>query len=101
MAEGLTVIAAGLLVVLCIMASMFVLIEVILKIDQVMKDRATAETDFKVNLKNEVNIESILRELGEFRAEANQRLEGLEKKTTEKTTVEKRAGVQASQPPAV
>ena len=43
-----------------------------------MKDRAQAETDFKVNLKNEVNIESILRELGEFRAEANGRLAALE-----------------------
>jgi len=47
---------------------------------QAIKDRATAETDFKVNLKNEVNIETILRELGEFRAEANQRIEGLERK---------------------
>ncbi len=47
---------------------------------QSLKDRATAETDFKVNLKNEVNIESILRELGEFRAEANERLEELEGK---------------------
>ena len=47
---------------------------------QVMKDRKTAETDFKVNLKNEVNIETILRELGEFRAEANTRLETLEKR---------------------
>jgi CRP/FNR family transcriptional regulator, cyclic AMP receptor protein len=46
---------------------------------QTMKDRAQAETDFKVNLKNEVNIETILRELGEFRAEANRRLEELEK----------------------
>jgi CRP/FNR family transcriptional regulator, cyclic AMP receptor protein len=46
---------------------------------QTLKDRAQAETDFKVNLKNEVNIESILRELGEFRAEANRRLEQLEK----------------------
>jgi len=36
---------------------------------QVRKDRARAETDFKVNLKNEVNIETLLRELGEFRAE--------------------------------
>lgn len=36
---------------------------------QARKDRATAETDFKVNLKNEVNIETILRELSEFRAE--------------------------------
>jgi hypothetical protein len=34
MAEGLTVIAAGLVVVLGIMASMFVLIEVILELDR-------------------------------------------------------------------
>lgn len=45
---------------------------------QTLKDRAQAETDFKVNLKNEINIESILRELGEFRAEANRRLELME-----------------------
>ena len=45
---------------------------------QSLKDRATAETDFKVNLKNEVNIETILRELGEFRAEAMARIETLE-----------------------
>jgi uncharacterized membrane protein len=44
-----------------------------------LKDRAQAETDFKVNLKNEVNIETLLRELGEFRAESNTRLEKLEK----------------------
>jgi uncharacterized membrane protein len=50
---------------------------------QSLKDRATAETDFKVNLKNEVNIETILRELGEFRAEANQRLETLERRPRE------------------
>jgi uncharacterized membrane protein len=56
---------------------------------QSLKDRATAETDFKVNLKNEVNIETILRELGEFRAEANSRLEALEVK----------AGVDASDRP--
>jgi len=42
---------------------------------QVTKDRATAENDFKVNLKNEVNIETIMRELAEFRAEASDRLE--------------------------
>ena len=36
---------------------------------QSRKDRARAETDFKVNLKNEVNIETVLRELSEFRAE--------------------------------
>ncbi len=40
MAEGLTVIAAGLLVVLCIMLSMFLLIEVILKFDQLLRARA-------------------------------------------------------------
>ena len=40
MAEGLTVIAAGLIVVLCIMASMFIFIEILLKLDQVSKDRA-------------------------------------------------------------
>jgi hypothetical protein len=40
MTEGLTVIAAGLVVVLCIMASMFVLIEAILKLDKVLLDRA-------------------------------------------------------------
>ena len=45
---------------------------------QTIKDRATAETDFKVNLKNEVNIETILRELSEFRAETNHRLDDLE-----------------------
>jgi uncharacterized membrane protein len=37
------------------------------------KDRAQAETDFQVNLKNEVNIETLLRELGELRAEMHQR----------------------------
>ena len=45
------------------------------------KDRATAATDFKVNLKNEVNIETIMRELGEFRSEANDRLVRLEQAT--------------------
>ena len=47
---------------------------------QTLKDRAQAETDFKVNLKNEVNIETILRELGEFRSEASHRLDELEKR---------------------
>lgn len=45
---------------------------------QSKKDRATAETDYQVNLKNEVNIETILRELGEMRSEVNGRLEKLE-----------------------
>lgn len=46
---------------------------------QSMKDRATAETDFRVNLKNEVGIETLLRELGALRAETNKRLEVLER----------------------
>jgi CRP/FNR family transcriptional regulator, cyclic AMP receptor protein len=45
---------------------------------QSLKDRARSDTDFKVNIKNEVNIETILRELGEFRAETNTRFERLE-----------------------
>jgi uncharacterized membrane protein len=49
---------------------------------QSLKDRAQAETDFKVNLKNEVNIETILRELGELRAETNARLGELERKSS-------------------
>lgn len=36
---------------------------------QSLKDRARADTDFKVNLKNEINIETLLRELSELRAE--------------------------------
>jgi CRP/FNR family cyclic AMP-dependent transcriptional regulator len=36
---------------------------------QALKDRAQSDADYLVNLKNEVNIETILRELGEFRAE--------------------------------
>ncbi len=43
-----------------------------------LKDRAQAETDFKVNLKNEVNIETLLREMGEMRAENHARLERIE-----------------------
>jgi CRP/FNR family transcriptional regulator, cyclic AMP receptor protein len=46
---------------------------------QTIKDRATAETDFKVNLKNEVNIETLLRELGEMRSETNARLDRIER----------------------
>ncbi len=49
---------------------------------QSLKDRATAETDFQVNLKNEVNIETILRELGEFRAETARRLDALERRAS-------------------
>ncbi len=46
---------------------------------QTIKDRATAETDFRVNLKNEVGIENLLREVGAMRAETNKRLEVLER----------------------
>ncbi len=46
---------------------------------QALKERARTESDFRVNLKNEVNIETILRELGEFRAETNTRLENMER----------------------
>ena len=46
---------------------------------QSLKDRAQAETDFHVNLKNEVGIETIQRELSAFRAESLRRLEGLER----------------------
>ena len=46
---------------------------------QSMKDRATAETDFRVNLKNEVGIETLLREVGAMRAETNKRFEVLER----------------------
>jgi CRP/FNR family cyclic AMP-dependent transcriptional regulator len=42
------------------------------------KDRARADTDFEVNLKNEVNLETILRELAEFQAEAHERFAALE-----------------------
>ena len=51
---------------------------------QTLKERARAETDFNVNLKNEVNIETLLRELAEFRAEAGSRLEALERKGLER-----------------
>jgi CRP/FNR family cyclic AMP-dependent transcriptional regulator len=43
------------------------------------KDRATAATDFRVNLKNEVGIEKMLAEIGAMRAETNKRLEALER----------------------
>ncbi|MCL2723403.1 MAG: DUF1003 domain-containing protein [Polyangiaceae bacterium] len=46
---------------------------------QSVKDRATAETDYRVNLKNEVGIESLLRELGSLRAETTRRLDALER----------------------
>jgi uncharacterized membrane protein len=45
---------------------------------QTAKERAQAEADFQVNLKNEVHIETILREMGEMRVEVNSRLDTLE-----------------------
>jgi CRP/FNR family cyclic AMP-dependent transcriptional regulator len=45
---------------------------------QGLKDRAQSETDFQVNLKNEVNIETILRELGEFRAQITERVDKIQ-----------------------
>jgi CRP/FNR family cyclic AMP-dependent transcriptional regulator len=48
---------------------------------QTAKDRAQAETDFRVNLKNEVGIEKMLAELGALRAEVNKRLDVLERGT--------------------
>ncbi len=47
---------------------------------QSLKDRAQAETDFRVNLKNEVGIETLVRELGAFQVETTKRLDGLEKR---------------------
>ena len=46
---------------------------------QSAKDRAQAETDFRVNLKNEVGIEQVLSEVGAMRAESGKRLEAIER----------------------
>jgi uncharacterized membrane protein len=46
---------------------------------QSLKDRAQAETDFRVNLKNEIGIERALAELGAMRAEVNKRLDVLDR----------------------
>jgi CRP/FNR family cyclic AMP-dependent transcriptional regulator len=46
---------------------------------QTAKDRAQADTDYRVNLKNEVGIEKMLAELGAMRAETTTRLEALER----------------------
>jgi uncharacterized membrane protein len=48
---------------------------------QTTKDRAQAETDFRVNLKNEVGIETLLRELAAFRVETTKHLEVLDRST--------------------
>jgi CRP/FNR family transcriptional regulator, cyclic AMP receptor protein len=44
---------------------------------QTTKDRAQAETDYRVNLKNEVNIENIQAALTAFRAETESRLDAM------------------------
>lgn len=54
---------------------------------QALKDRTRAKIDFDVNLKNEVNIETLLRELGEFRMEAHERLQRLEETASENTNL--------------
>jgi CRP/FNR family cyclic AMP-dependent transcriptional regulator len=46
---------------------------------QSAKDRAKADVDFHVNLKNEIGIERLLAEVGAMRAETNKRLEVLER----------------------
>ena len=45
---------------------------------QAEKERAQAASDFQVNLKNEVMIETLVRELAEFRRESAERMEKLE-----------------------
>lgn len=46
---------------------------------QALKDRTRSETDYRVNLKNEVNIEMLLQEVRRFGARFNHRLDGIEK----------------------
>ncbi len=46
---------------------------------QSAKDRAQADVDFRVHLKNEIGIERMLAEVGAMRAETNKRLEILER----------------------
>jgi len=49
---------------------------------QAQKDRKEAENDFKVNLKNEVNIETIIKDLKDFRAESSARIDSLNERLT-------------------
>jgi uncharacterized membrane protein len=46
---------------------------------QSLKDRAKADVDFRVNLKNEIGIEKLLAEVGAMRIETNKRLDVLER----------------------
>ena len=54
---------------------------------QSLKDRAQAETDFKVNLKNEIGVENLQRSVAELKAHLQ---------SLEKTTLRTREAVQAS-----
>jgi CRP/FNR family cyclic AMP-dependent transcriptional regulator len=47
---------------------------------EVLRDRATAANDYRVNLKNETHIEIILRDLGDFRSETREHLRHLEQR---------------------
>jgi uncharacterized membrane protein len=65
---------------------------------QTLKDRAQAETDFRVNLKNEVGIERIQAELGAMRAETTKRLEVLER-ALQKERMQRELGTKPLQNP--
>lgn len=56
---------------------------------EVLRDRATAANDYRVNLKNETHIEIILRELTDFRSETRETLRQLE---TRLNALERRDG---------
>lgn len=49
---------------------------------EVLRDRATAANDYRVNLKNETHIEIILRELSDFRTETRETLRQVEHRVT-------------------
>jgi CRP/FNR family cyclic AMP-dependent transcriptional regulator len=51
---------------------------------QSAKDRAKADVDFRVNLKNEIGIERMLAEVAAMRAETHKRLEALERAARER-----------------
>jgi len=54
---------------------------------QSLKDRKEAENDFKVNLKNEVNIETIIKDLQDFRAETGAKLDALGERVGKQSSV--------------
>jgi CRP/FNR family cyclic AMP-dependent transcriptional regulator len=59
---------------------------------QQLKDRAQADTDFRVNLKNEVGIEALLRDVASFRGETNHRLQALERLAHQRPADASRSG---------